>query len=483
VSFCFLSLFLYYAFVISGYAPEDRLTGDEIFYYFQAQHLRDGEFVWFADTQPYLYPLFLALTFFDDVTALRMANAAVMALAAVFTGLLGARIAGRAGFWGAFLLFGLHPRTLQLGTSLFVESLFMLLQAAVFLAYDAWQGKEKPAWLSSLGLGILLGLTLECRPVGFLLLPPLALEATLRHGRKAIPHLFLMFSVAVLFILPYGVFHAHIFLGEKIGETSGRVLLRLWALLHEAPGYLGLPVLVLLLGGAAWRLRIYRRPLVRFLFLYGILFFTVIVLFDRYIFLRHLYPLIMPLACLTVAPLPFLSARHRTLFMGCILGVACWEVGAGLKLQPVVYSNNYLFVSDPETALDVRDFEVIEGPEAGRNVSLPYFSQPNDSRVAYRAVVDTRHGYEAVVVSYAADYVKVRVNGVVVQPGHEGSPFKPLVIQVPLPAGRHVFDVEIRNEDNIGGMGQVLLATKDFVDASVRRAPSRQPWTALDRLR
>jgi len=466
---CFLAAFLLYAFVIVFFGPADRLTGDEIFYFFQAKHLRSGEFVWFEDTQPYLYPVFLALTFLDDITAMRMANAAVMALSGVLAGLLGARIAGRAGFWCVFLLFALHPRTLHLGTSLFVESLFVALQAALLLMYDTWWKKEVPAWSSSLSLGILLGLVLECRPVGLLLVPPLLVEGIFQYNRQRIRHLLLILFIAFLLALPYGLLHASSFLGEKLGALSGNLLLKCEALIYVVPRYFGLPVLALFLGFSSWRFRLFRHPVIRYMSLYGFLYFVVTILFDKYFFSRHLYPLVMLLACLTVASLPFLSSRVRTLFFCCVLAVASWELVMGLKLQPIVYSNSYFFVSDSRSAVDVSSFEVVSGPEQGKIVNLPYFSQPNRSRATYRAVINTRHRYEVLVISYVSDYVKVQLDGLPLTSNNEGSPFEPFELEVSVPTGRHVLDIEIRNNDNIGGMGQVLLSTKDFVEASVRR--------------
>src|SRR3989338_6492872 len=159
--------FVLYTFVILFNTPHDTLTGDEVFYYFQAQYLKSGEFVWFEHTSSVLYPLILS--FFKSVLIiLRMINAFFMSLSVFFLFKLSRLIMDDKYSILTTLLFLTNPETITLSSLLFTDTLFIffVILSLYFYFRKITNDNFSENKMDYIILGILVGLASLTRVIG-----------------------------------------------------------------------------------------------------------------------------------------------------------------------------------------------------------------------------------------------------------------------------------------------------------------------------
>jgi 4-amino-4-deoxy-L-arabinose transferase-like glycosyltransferase len=132
--------------------------------------------------RPPLYPWFLAglyALFGPGATAVKVAQAMLGAVSAVFVSAMAMRLFGRRGGWIAGLLFALNPLLIMQANELMTEPLFIALYlAALYYFLRALDGSLWSACVS----GGLLGLTVLCRPTPLIAVPVFAVA--LWRGRE-----------------------------------------------------------------------------------------------------------------------------------------------------------------------------------------------------------------------------------------------------------------------------------------------------------
>lgn len=453
------------------YAPADRLTGDEIFFYFQALHLRRFAWVWFEDTQPYLYPILLALSGSDDVTVLRIISSALMATASLAVGTLAERWSGRTGFWIAWMLFSLHQRSLQMATSLLTEPLFAILQALFFIQIDRMYVSAESHARQHIAIGLLLGAALLTRTVALLFLPSLLILFLLRRQRVPLEHYCYAAISAILVAMPYYGGAAQVFLAEKLAGNPADLHFNTSVITRELPRYFGIGVstLLVLIAVRIPTSAAFKRqwPVFCFVFLTLVAIITV----NRDFFPRHLFAIFVPVATLAAVLICHVrTSRARSALIFATMLFSSSSLVSGVRQSPYILSNNYFLSTDSVSAYSIPSFEIVAGPSEHRNISLPYFDQPNFTEVTYRAHFSTTFPYDAIMLNYVANAARVSLDGAALTDAPIASAYESIVLESPILPGLHQLDIAISSSNNICGLGQALLVTTTFLEREQTRA-------------
>ena len=167
----YAAFFVGFTLISIFFLPSFRLFGDETFYWVQATAIRErGAFILFESTNPFLYPLLLSL--FDKPHVARLMNIIFI----ICTGFVLNILIERYGKDKItlkdkhiyILLFLLFPLNLIYAISLYSEALFIFLFSLMLIYLHDFL--YKPSWKMSVFTGILIGLMVLTRLVGFQLL-------------------------------------------------------------------------------------------------------------------------------------------------------------------------------------------------------------------------------------------------------------------------------------------------------------------------
>lgn len=466
--FLCLSLFLIWRLM-----PRDLLTGDEVFYYFQALKLRSFELAWFRDTSPYLYPLVLALSGSSSPAVLRTLGALLFALSGYLTFNLTLLLSGgdrEGAFWAAGLLLFFHE-TLNLSTQLFTEAAFTPVFLALILVFWRQRGNKASGTGAAVMLGLLAGLLTGARVVGVLCAGWIFLYRLLWPGgedrRQAL-------RSVCLSVLTAAALHVPFFLATYSPDSLISCMLGAHtkeSLFAHPPGGLLAHFVPWLTGGysvcalglaAAWPLR--REQGARFLLGLGAVYLAFEALLDVNFYPRHLYPLFV-LACVLIG----CSYRRLSLIFprwglravaAALMVMSSAAFAAGFpKLSP----NNFYFLNGTADAIEIARFSQTDETGGVKEVTLPCFSQPYYSHYTYRAAFYCTGSYDHIFINYISDRIKVRADGRELTPGFTGGPFYPLVLSCPFPPGRHELEIQVDSDVMLNGLGQVLIVNGDFL--------------------
>jgi hypothetical protein len=455
--------------------PTTLLTGDEVFYYFQAVHLRQGRLVWFSDTNPYLYPLVLAVSGLGDPAALRTIGVVLVALAGglLFWLTLTISEGQTEGALWAMSLFLFYHETLHVSTELFTEAVFAPAFAAFALAFVHWT-RGRPEVCRMVLLGLLAGLLLGARVVGGVLVAASLLfwigENGWRDFNRLSRAIAIVIGAAALMHLPF-LLATHsmdsllssLFDPRNPVKRAGLFAQPIGAFLARfLPGTEDNHWICLLAALAAWPIRRYRG--VRLLTAIGGVYLLAELFLDFYFAPRHLYPLVIMACVLIGCALEPLSRKIPRWALRAMLGLLVLaNASRGIAREPTIYGNNYYFVGGSMDAIELRDFTSSDESRKAAAVTLPYFGQPYYSRYVYRAAFRCARDFEYLLINFISDRLRVTIDGRLLTPAFVADPFDALAVRWPIPAGDHRLEIEVDGDVLLNGLGQVLVVDEDFL--------------------
>lgn len=438
VALFILALAAFSAFLLLRQSPA-VLVEDEIFYYFQGEKITGGEFVWFENTQPYFYPLFLSAFHFMglDVTAMRFSSAVFMALSAVLLYFFVRKHFSRRTALLSFFLFTFSIETMKYASLLYTESLFVFLALASFLFYSKFIGQGKR--LDFAVFIALVSLAFATKTAGFYLL--LVYGADLY--RKGLKKEILWLAVPVLAFAPF------IFMGGLkfiIEKTVAVGVFSYFDLYYGVFAYGAFFSVLSVLGFFAKG----KKSLELKLLVLG--YFLLAVLSIKIIFYRYLF-LALPLICALIA-VKFVEVKNilpKAAMVVLIMLNFAFALLAASTYSPLGDGNRYFFAKDG--CFEVKSFL---DSCSGRTVETPHFSQPSHSECTYSASFFAGESLSRVYVSYVSDEIIVEANGQSVETPRAGVS-TPASGTAVFPVGKNSLELWIRNNENIGGFGQVLV--------------------------
>jgi 4-amino-4-deoxy-L-arabinose transferase-like glycosyltransferase len=156
----------------------------------------------------YIYALSAIFWFTGpSIYASRLLSAAAGLLAAVFLGLLGARITGRRLIgWLVFLFAALTPWIFEISRLVFEVALFPATLALFLLVLHTASKSESWSWRIAPALGVLLGAMFYTYSVGRLLSPLFALGLIFFVSQKRFRSVLLTWAIVGLTLVPFAVF-------------------------------------------------------------------------------------------------------------------------------------------------------------------------------------------------------------------------------------------------------------------------------------
>lgn len=177
------------------------------------------------------YPAILAVLaapWSQSLVLVRAAQAALAGVACALVIALGDRTVGRTAALVAGALYALDPLLVVAGGLLYPEAIAAALLSAALLA--AWTGARGNALGVSAVAGLVLGVTIQCRPVALVLLPVLAVWvawATTAPARRRAAHAAALTVACILAVTPWALrnlqLHGHVVPVATAGLKSAPV--------------------------------------------------------------------------------------------------------------------------------------------------------------------------------------------------------------------------------------------------------------------
>jgi 4-amino-4-deoxy-L-arabinose transferase-like glycosyltransferase len=449
----FLFAFVVFSFFILKNFNNEVLTGDEVFYYFQAEHIKNGEYVWFEHTQPVLMPFLLSLYPGLKLVYLRIFFSGLLfGVCALLVFELGKRVYGWKSGVLASLIFILNKESVNLAGWLYTEGLFVAFMLASFLVfYEIYSGKRE-RW-RYLALGVFMGLGILTRVVGFIL--PVFFSVFLVFKKRRLFDRNFVFSLIVsgVLALVYFLFGSFTFLKEK----SGGVYLfnNLVGFLYGFWGYFGVFFLGLVFLGF-----FSKRYKKEGMFLYFVLYYLVLLMLVSNMFLvRYLYP-VVPFLSLFVSKLGDEKGVLKKLFFVLVIGyfLVSFMMAWGL---PKRLSQNY-YLSLPEGCDEIKEFRFsCYGGDKVEDVELPYFGMPVGSFCRFEGNFSLDEDKNYLYIGYIDDFGTLSLDNFSIR---TKDVWEPTIVNKKIVRGRHSIRVDVTNNFNIGGLGQVLVCREmDFM--------------------
>ncbi len=441
--------------------------GDEVFYYDQAIKLRQGVIENFQNTQPFAYPVFLAITFISDLTILRIINSAIVSISVYFLFLYTEKFFSKKTATLSTLIFIVNPWTVQIATILYTESLFLLFLILSFILYEKF--KEKNEIKISLLLGLFLGLAIETRIVG-IFLPAFFLIRSIfdRRLTKFLPALVL----SILIFLPYQILTSGKFIQEKVYWTGfdrylfSSALVELFTipfaenlLLGPAVISIGVFMFGLVIFYGSYYLFYKKSDIVFFI----ILFTTAFTFTSNYLWGRYFLPL-LPFFSIAIVYGYELSKKLKEkiieygyLFFFIIYFSTSFIDATGVLFgfeRPIFLSFNRFYTVPPSGCMLLdKDWTLYHG-DINSTINLPKFDQYGNAD--YLKSVSINDSYSKIVVSNGDDGYELFINDNFIDKTQD-SVFKPHTTYYQLNPGEYNFRFFVYNRYNIGGIGQVML--------------------------
>ncbi len=437
--------------------PHNALVGDEVFYFFQATKIKSLEFVWFNYTQPPLYTVILAL-FPANIILLRTVNTVITTLSLVLMYLI-TRGSGRYIRLLSVFITLITPIYISTTIHLYTESLFLLLLMLLIFFYSAYyKNPQNNNLLVSCGLLCLaLIVTRSVTPI-FLLVLALAVCINVVINKKPRRLLILALVALAIGISPL------LFSG---GFTINKLTTPPPARLHDCIkvyAILGIPLLTLYLaslGHFVIKKKKYTEHEQGLLLLVHIMIlgYTLSFPFFKDYFPRYLMVLI-PLMYLTITFFLFKTNRYFALIAGIVLVlVAITNFSSYLTTPNAEYDNRY-YLTTPKTCVEITNWQYSCGNQQ-QAIRLPFFAVPEYSWCNFSAKYTANDANNTLVINYMSDFAYVNID--TTQVGKADSIFHTNLIPFMQSISSHTVTLIVRNEDNIGGIGQVMLCDQNFI--------------------
>ena len=426
------------------------LSGDEIFYYDQALHLRKGEFVNFENTQPLFFPAVMAAAITENVIILRLFNAFFSILAIYFLfKIVEERFSKKTAILSA-LIIGSSKFYTQYATTLHTEALLVLmiiLSLKYFLEY-----LKNQSYKNAILFGIFAGLSLQTKVMGISVPVFFTLYLLYKNPREIfkLKYILAMF-IALLILIPYFFVGGSKFLIEKTtaSRSSSADLNESFFALQQLVPHFTISFLILLL----FALFFYKSKEENKLFYFFPIAFFIMMLIPRTIlFTRQFYPMIPFLAVIAadyVITESRKSIKYVAIFLVLLFFVSNLRILPGL---PKLYHQAY-YVDIPEGCQEIKNLK-----HEGQDIELPFFTQPTGQQWGYYAVFNAADNYNYVILEYLDDDPKeFRIDQISYMNRYEFYPYSRHVVKANISKGEHLLDISIWNGLNIGGIGQILL--------------------------
>ncbi len=425
------------------------LTGDELFYYDQAQKIKQGEFAYFDNTQPFAYPLLLASIPSDNVLFLRMLSPIIFVIGLYFLFKITEHMMNKTAGLLTITIAGLAKFSLQISTLMLTEALFVLTASASMWFFIKTISEDKNKnfiylffWLS---LAIQTKITNLVIPFAFLFY--LIAYEPQKFNVKITSTIIL----SILSLAPYLILTKGKFLLEKVMIENTRILPSGFLVVTTAVFYFTIPFVILL----AYLLFFYKAKNQEKLFTtLAFLYIVFLIASKTILYPRHMYPFFFFLIPLIV--IGVLNQKKIIKTIGFILIFIFIIINvATIQNLPEFEGNNYFF-EVPENCVEIKELTTNQG----NNITLPYFEQPSRSIVTYSTTFFTKVPLNTMSISYADEHTlyltidKTKyIDGI-----PYGDPEKTTNLDLDyLNPGYHTLNITILNIQNIGGIGQIIF--------------------------
>ena len=454
--------FIVFSLFIVANADPGILTGDEMFYYFQAQHLKEGEFFWFNHTQPPLTSLVLSIFPTANPIVLKVGYAALfLSLSCGVLFHLSRKIIGQKAAVVAALLFTLHKATLTMAGLLYTEAMFIFLLLLSFLIFYKLYFEKDQKTMTFIFFGMVMGLLLLTRVVG-LMVPSFFLLFLLIQDYRLLRHRywlsFLIAGAALLLYFPLGTFS---FLQEKSG--SSMIFQNITGAMKLSTYYLTWSMVLLLLlafiSTISQKERDQEKTIAVFM-VYYLLFLSAVttLFFDRYLFV------LIPFGSILAAKMLW-QGRVKYIAGALMILTLAFTIHAAPHL-PETFSQNY-YLEVPSGCLDVSRFDYVCGHSSiaptgiaptsivPTTITLPLFNLPPGQSCTLETNILLQEEYSYLYLVNLDDRGEITIyeDNLSIQ----GNIYNSLIIPKALSEGPHHLRITITNDNNIGGIGQLLL--------------------------
>ncbi len=475
VSIILIFVFVFYFYLIFTWLSDDRLYGDEVFYWFQSRAISEqGKFVNFQNTQPLLFPLVLSL--FDSVNFGRVFNSLLIVLSSiifVFYLLKNLEINKENkllfGVMSLFLFF-ISPFTTFFAISLHTEAIFTLffILSLLFFSYC----RKNQSFKNLILFGIFLGLAMQARITGIVLFIFFLLYLIL--SKKFKPRHLTSFIIALIIFFPYFILGGLQFLGTKGPLTN--LALEDFTLMIVNRSYQALyfwwPFLILIFLGIFYILKTNNKfGKFHFWFIALLLIFNILTpySFPRYWFI--LVPSLVIIICFGFKKLIQVLKGKVYLVLILFLGLFLLQGYTVLKAKalalPNLYYSNQYFLKSPPDCFEIKESLVVlrsEDASTFTKVSFPYFEQPPDMIFEYILSFIPEKNYNLLVINYVDDEYALAINEKkIINWG--GNVWGAQLIEHEFSQDEQAFiNILVINHLNIGGIGQILICQKNPFD-------------------
>jgi len=468
----FVFAFIFYAAIVLFSVPGQILFDDEAFYYFQSKAVAYGEPAYFHKTNPYLFPYILSgLSGLGPVT-MRLIPAFFMSAAlGVYYNFL-RKNGDKVTAFIAPVLLAFNFRVIEFSVQMYTESMLIFFLFLSFdKAVDIIRGKD--AWKDYLMLGVYMGLLLETKAL--IPIVPLFFFAWLviyAHGMNTAKAAVSSVIAAAIY-LPYFVLNGNSYFFDKFQPPAD--LAKIAQRVALCPEHFGIIFATVLVAAGFYFLRsgYHKRNYVfNVMFYFTIIYLFFVIFVVSYVFSRY-YFLCLPLVVYIVARCisDMNSGGKAKRLLAVLIPVMLLASSlAGIGRIPGRDRNVHFLPGYSVRHLELRTAKqtYLCGMYSGAKATvrtLPVFDQENYTLAEYDFnFFVPGDGYRYIFFSHICDKIRIILDGkepiIDIQCGPH-SPYQ-LNLSEPLRPGRHKLQLYITNDNNIGGIGQVVLFDEDI---------------------
>lgn len=468
------SFFIFIWYIYNNSNPQ-VLIKDEIFYYFQGKALEKFDFIWFENSSSFLLPFSIAILPIDNITALRILNALLMALSIYFFAkfvqeYVGALITG----FSVFLI-AINYQIIDVSHLLMSEPLYFLF---LFLFLRSYLSSFSTKF-TVIRQGVLAGFSILARVSGLNLLFFLAAHVLLtlkKENQRSITEVLKIGIISLVMVVPF------------LWITDFRTLL------NKTAGFVGTGNRISMLLDVVWRffapvqliyavsflfalrgIIVRRNTIVNSFLLFIFVFFVTLLFSGAYIFERYLVIPVTFFYVILFYGINHLFESRMNRYVATSLLFLIFASGSLYNLfQKEAPYNMYYLNLPSKSCTELNEFRAGSSLEYR---STPDFSVPPGSQKTYMFIFNIKEKSDLksdlrkdqLVLSYISDSVDVKVKwkGLTVFRQYQPSAWsRPYVFDLSEIPGDRKYELKllIKNEWNIGGIGQVLLCDRDFTE-------------------
>lgn len=440
-------LFLIYTLIIIK-TPQ-VLTGDELFYYNQAQNIKQGTLTYFDNTQPFGFPLLLAGFLTDNIMLLRILNALIFTIGLFFLFKITAHLSNKTTGFIAILIAGLAKFSIQTSTLILTEPLFVLTTfASIWYFLKTLESNETKNYLY---LGFWMILAIQTKVTNLVIPVALTLYILAYNTRKFNYKLLITIGLSLLSFLPYLILTKGKFLAEKIIVDNLQIIPNPLLLIISTIFYFTIPFFIMILFTAVFH---EFREEEKIFTILSLTYIILLLASRTMLFSRHFYPFfifLIPLISISIT-----KQKEIIRIIGFIILAMFIIINiVTIPQLPEFEGNNYFF-NIPNNCIELKDFTT----QTGNQVSLPYFEQKSMTVTTYKKTFFSDKPLNVLSINYVDDYVlNLNIDGYdYISKEPVSNPLQTSTFYLDtIPPGYHSLEISVINMQNIGGMGQVII--------------------------